>query len=123
MAFLWDDDFVSVGMGTGSRTFPSNHIPDPAELEWDRVHDIPVALITGTNGKTTTVRLLRAMVEAAGKTPGLSSTDGCWVLGEEIGEGDYSGPGGARLVLRDRRVEIALLETARGGLLRRGLGV
>ncbi len=123
VAFLWDDDHVSVGMGTGSRTFPSDSIPDPAELDWDLVHDIPVALVTGTNGKTTTVRLLRAMVEAAGKTPGLSSTDGCWVLGEEIGEGDYSGPGGARLVLRDRRVEIALLETARGGLLRRGLGV
>lgn len=123
VAFLWDDDHVSVGMGTGSRTFPVDRIPDPAELDWEPIHDIPVALVTGTNGKTTTVRLLLAMASAAGKTAGISSTDGCWVRGEEIGEGDYSGPGGARRVLRDPRVEIALLETARGGLLRRGLGV
>jgi UDP-N-acetylmuramyl tripeptide synthase len=123
VAFLWDDDAVSVGMGTGSRTWPADAIPDPGAVDWDAVHDVPVALVTGTNGKTTTVRLLKAMTDAAGRTPGISSTDGCWVVGEEIGEGDYSGPGGARLVLRDRRVEVAVLETARGGMLRRGLAL
>ncbi len=123
VAFLWDDDEVSVGMGQGSRTWAADAIPEPASVDWQAVHNIPVALITGTNGKTTTVRLLAAIARAAGREPGLSSTDGCWVAGEEIGEGDYSGPGGARLVLRDRRVDLALLETARGGMLRRGLGV
>ena len=123
VAFLWDDDEVSVGMGTGSLKWAADKVPDPAEVDWSQVHDVPVALVTGTNGKTTTVRLLAAMARAAGLEPGLSSTDGCWVAGEEIGEGDYSGPGGARLICRDRRVDVAILETARGGLLRRGLGV
>ena len=123
VAFLWDDEEVSVGMGAGSRTWAADGVPEPSAVDWDAVHDVPVALVTGTNGKTTTVRLLKKMADAAGKTPGISSTDGCWVLGEEIGDGDYSGPGGARLVLRDRRLEVAILETARGGMLRRGLAV
>ncbi len=123
VAFLWDDDRVSVGMGAGSLTWPAAEVPRPSDVDWESVHDVPVALVTGTNGKTTTVRLLAEMARAAGLEPGISSTDGCWVQGEEIGEGDYAGPGGARLVLRDRRVEAAILETARGGMLRRGLGV
>lgn len=123
VAFLWDDDVVSVGMGQGSRQWPSHALPEPAAVPWSAIRDFPVALITGTNGKTTTVRLIRAMAEAAGHTIGLSSTDGCWVGNEEIGEGDFSGPGGARKVLRDPRIDLALLETARGGMLRRGLGV
>ncbi len=123
VAFLWDDDIVSIGMGKGSLAWDAKEVPEPSAVDWSVVHNIPAAVITGTNGKTTTVRLLAAMVRAAGLEPGLSSTDGCWVAGEEIGEGDYSGPGGARLVLRDRRVEVAILETARGGMLRRGLGI
>ena len=123
VAFLWDDDEVSVGMGRRSQCWASDSVPAPYDIPWDTVGDVPVALITGTNGKTTTVRLLKAMADAAGHTPGLSSTDGCFVEGEEIGSGDYSGPGGARKVLRDPRVDLGLLETARGGMLRRGLGV
>ncbi len=123
VAFLWDDDRISVGMGKGSLSWPADAVPDPPDVDWGSLSDLPVALVTGTNGKTTTVRLLAQMVRSAGFTPGISSTDGCWVAGEEIGEGDYSGPGGARLVLRDPRVEIAILETARGGMLRRGLGI
>ncbi len=123
IAFLWDDDEVSIGMGKSSVTWPADRVPDPSDVDWSSVANIPAAVVTGTNGKTTTVRLLAEMVRAAGLEPGISSTDGCWVAGEEIGEGDYSGPGGARLVLRDPRVEIAILETARGGMLRRGLGL
>ena len=84
---------------------------------------MPVILVTGTNGKSTTVRLLAAIARAAGKVAGLSSSD--WVrVGDEIlDRGDYSGPGGARLALRDRRVEMAVLELARGGILRRGLPI
>ena len=123
VAFLWDDDHVSVGLGTGSITWPADRPPDPEDVPWDAVHDIPVAQVTGTNGKTTTVRLVAAIVRAAGKVPGTSSTD--WIAAGEhiLDRGDYSGPGGARQVLRDRRVECAVLETARGGMLRRGLAL
>ncbi|HEX9941155.1 MAG TPA: Mur ligase family protein [Thermoanaerobaculia bacterium] len=123
VAFLWDDQRASVGLGTGSLTWPVDALPDPESIDWNAVHDVPVALVTGTNGKTTTVRLLAAMASAAGRVPGVTSTDRIEVGGEAIEEGDFSGPGGARTLLRDRRVEIAILETARGGLLRRGLAV
>jgi UDP-N-acetylmuramyl tripeptide synthase len=82
-----------------------------------------VALVTGSNGKTTTVRLLAAIARAAGRMPGFTSTDGIYVGDALVDAGDWSGPGGARAVLRDQRVEVALLETARGGILRRGLAV
>ena len=82
---------------------------------------IPVVLVTGSNGKTTTVRLLAAMLRAAGHTVGYSCTDGVFIGDACVLSGDYSGPEGARRVLRDPSVTAAVLETARGGLLRRGL--
>lgn len=118
---LWDDDEVSVGLGSGSRTWPVNAIPQ--QLDWKQFHDIPVSLVTGTNGKTTTVRLAANIVRAAEQNVGLSSTDWIAVNDHIIDRGDWSGPGGARAVLRERDVDIAILESARGGLLRRGLGV
>lgn len=118
---LWDDDEVSVGLGSGSRTWPVNAIPQ--QLDWQQFHDIPVSLVTGTNGKTTTVRLAANIVRAAEQNVGLSSTDWIAVNDHIIDRGDWSGPGGARAVLRERDVDIAILESARGGLLRRGLGV
>ena len=121
VAFLSDSRFASVGLGTGSLTWPVEELPQPESVDWSAVHDVPVLLVTGTNGKTTTVRLVAAMVNAAGKVPGLTSTDRIEVGGEVIERGDFSGPEGARTVLRDRRVEIAVLETARGGILRRGV--
>jgi len=123
VAFLWDDEIASVGLGTGCRSWPMGALPAPGAVDWSRVHDVPVVLVTGTNGKSTTVRLVAAMVVADGKVPGLSSTDWVRVGDEVLDTGDYAGPGGARLVLRDPRTEVAVLETARGGLLRRGLGV
>jgi UDP-N-acetylmuramyl tripeptide synthase len=123
VAFLWDDDHVSVGLGTGSLTWPADALPDPPAIDWSSVHDVPVLMVTGTNGKTTTVRLLAAIATAAGRIPGITSTDRIEVGVEVVDLGDYSGPGGARTLLRDRRVEIAFLETARGGMLRRGLAV
>jgi cyanophycin synthetase len=121
VAFLWDDDEVSVGMGRGSLTWPTDAIPPPDEVDWARVHDVPAVLVTGTNGKTTVVRLTAAMGAAAGRTVGSTTTEGILVGDEWIEKDDYSGPGGARTLLRDRRVEVAVLETARGGLLRRGV--
>ncbi|HZA91301.1 MAG TPA: Mur ligase family protein, partial [Gemmatimonadales bacterium] len=121
LTFLSDEDHASVGSGTGVMVWPVRSIPEPSTIDWTRVHDVPIALVTGSNGKTTVVRLLSAMIRKWGKVPGSTSTDGVYVDGATIEEGDFSGPGGARLVLRQREVETAVLETARGGLLRRGL--
>ncbi|MEN8149310.1 MAG: Mur ligase family protein [Planctomycetota bacterium] len=121
--FLSDEDHASVGLGSGARVFFVGDLPAPDAIEWDAIHDVPVALVTGTNGKSTTVRLLASIVSASGRVPGFSSTDGVVVGGAAVREGDYSGPEGARHVLRNEKTEIAILETARGGLLRRGLAV
>lgn len=123
VTLLWDDDDVSVGMGRHAQTWPANALPAPGEVDWSAHGDIPVGLVTGTNGKTTSVRMAARIVRAAGLNAGLSSTDWVGVNDRIIDRGDYSGPGGARAVLRDREVDVAVLETARGGLLRRGLGV
>jgi len=123
LTFLSDAESVSVGSGTGALVWPAAELPVPGQVEWDRVHDIPIVLVTGSNGKTTVVRLLAGMVEAAGQSAGLTSTDRVEVGGTTLGTGDYSGPGGARMLLRHPRVETAILETARGGLLRRGLEI
>ena len=123
VSFLWDDDDVSVGHGKGSETWPFRELPDPATLDWSQYHDVPVGLVTGTNGKTTTVRLAQHILRGCNRMVGLSSTDWIAVNDRIIDRGDWSGPGGARSVLREKEVDIAILETARGGLLRRGLGV
>lgn len=123
LSFLWDADYVTLGRGAGSLTWEISNLPTPREVPWSEVSDIPTVLVTGTNGKTTTVRLLAAMVRAAGAVVGTTSTDRVEVDGEVLDQGDCSGPGGARTLLRDRRVEVAILETARGGILRRGLAV
>jgi cyanophycin synthetase len=83
---------------------------------------IPIAAVTGTNGKTTVARMVAHVWKLAGKRVGLSSTDGVYVDGHLTVPGDMTGPSAARMVLRDPLVEVAVLETARGGLLRSGLG-
>jgi len=85
--------------------------------------DIPIAIVTGSNGKTTTTRMIAAMLKAAGHVVGYTCTDGVYIDGNAVERGDWSGPAGARRVLEDARVTAAVLETARGGLLRRGLVV
>jgi cyanophycin synthetase len=84
---------------------------------------IPTAMVTGTNGKTTTCRMVAAILRAAGRRTGLATTDGVEIDGVRIAAGDLAGPQGATMLLRDATVEAAVLETARGGLLRYGLGV
>ena len=84
---------------------------------------VPVVAVTGTNGKTTTSRLVARMGRCAGLVVGWSSTDGVFVDGELVEAGDYSGPSGASQVLDDPRVQLAVTETARGGILLKGLGV
>jgi len=121
VAFLSDDRAASAGLGRGSITWPVRALPDPAEVDWSKVHDIPVLLVTGTNGKTTTVRLLAALVDASEQMAGTTSTDVVEVGGEVVERGDFSGPGGARLLLdspsREPIGELFLLALAAVGLL------
>ncbi|HEU5436225.1 MAG TPA: cyanophycin synthetase [Telluria sp.] len=82
---------------------------------------IPVIAVTGTNGKTTTVRLIAHLCTASGLRTGMTNTDGVYVEGRAIDRGDCSGPRSARNVLMHPDVDAAVFETARGGLLREGL--
>ncbi len=84
---------------------------------------VPIAAITGTNGKTTTARMLAHVAKMAGFTPGLTTTDGVYIDGQRTVQGDMTGPVSARMVLADPQIDVAVLETARGGLLRAGMGV
>jgi cyanophycin synthetase len=83
---------------------------------------VPVVSITGTNGKTTTSRMLAHILKTAGHTVGMTSTDGVYIDGRLSVKGDMTGPASAHIVLRDPTIDMAVLETARGGLLRAGLG-
>lgn len=120
---LWDDDEVSLGLGCHARTWPRDALPAPDAVDWPSRRGVPTVLVTGTNGKSTTVRMLAGVFDAHGWTAGSTSTDGIVVGGEQVAAGDWSGPGGARTLLRDERVEAGVLEVARGGLLRRGVPV
>jgi UDP-N-acetylmuramyl tripeptide synthase len=120
---LADDEALTLGSGAGGRTWPLADLPEVATVGWDGIRDIPIALVTGSNGKTTTVRLLAAMARTHGWRTAHSCTDGVFVDAVELEAGDYSGPAGARTALRRPDIDAAILETARGGILRRGLAV
>jgi cyanophycin synthetase len=83
---------------------------------------IPIIAITGTNGKTTTTRLIANILKGSGCTVGFTTTDGTYIQNVQILEGDNTGPVSAQLVLKDPSVQVAVLETARGGIIRSGLG-
>ena len=83
---------------------------------------IPIVAVTGTNGKTTTTRLIAHMATAQGFKVGYTTTDGIYIQGQMLEKGDTTGSQSAEFVLRDPTVNFAVLETARGGLLRAGLG-
>lgn len=116
---LLDDEGLSIGVGASSATFGMEARPS----NLDGLATAPVAMVTGTNGKTTTTRFLAAMAQAEGHTVGHTSSDGIFVGEQCIERGDWSGPGAARRILRHGRVRFAVLETARGGMLRRGVQV
>ena len=91
-------------------------------FERGRPSRVPIIAVTGTNGKTTTSRMIAHIMKTAGHKVGLTTTDGIYIDGTQILSGDMSGPGSARMVLKNPAIDYAVLETARGGILRSGLG-
>jgi cyanophycin synthetase len=83
---------------------------------------VPIVAVTGTNGKTTTVRMIAHIMQTSGKRVGMTTTDGIYIDGTQILSGDMSGPTSAQMVLKNPTINYAVLETARGGILRSGLG-
>lgn len=120
---------VNAGPGFRMHVAPSEGEPrDVAGKVLDMLYPpgtparIPVAAITGTNGKTTTTRMLTHILNTSGNVVGMTSTGGIQVDGRVTVKGDMTGPQSAQIVLRDPTIDFAVLETARGGILRAGLG-
>ncbi|MGK0230001.1 MAG: cyanophycin synthetase, partial [Gammaproteobacteria bacterium] len=120
---------VNAGPGFRMHVAPSEGTPrDVAGPVLDMLfpegtpNSIPIAAITGTNGKTTTSRMLAHILKMRGYTVGLTSTDGVYIDGQLSVSGDMTGPISAKMILRDPSVDAAVMETARGGMLRSGVG-
>ena len=120
---------VNAGPGFRMHTHPTEGIPrDVARPVLDLIFTpgssgrVPIVAVTGTNGKTTTCRMVAHILKMAGRKVGLTSTEGIEIDGMQIAAGDMSGPQSARMVLQNPAIDAAVLETARGGLLRSGLG-
>ncbi len=120
---------VNAGPGFRMHTHPTHGQPRPIGREVVQTlfsagarSRIPIVAVTGTNGKTTTARMTAHIIRATGQTVGLTTTDGIYIGDERIATGDMAGPQSAQLVLQDPRVEFAVFEAARGGILRSGLG-
>lgn len=120
--WLYADDELSLGAGAHAQLLRAPW-PAPRNLNWRQYKSVPTVLVTGTNGKTTCTRLIARMLTEAGHCVGLSTTAGVQVGDQWLSRDDYAGPGGARLVLRHPQTTAAVLETARGGLNRRGTQV
>ena len=118
-----DEDSLTLGGGSGGRDFLLASLPAVDDVPWQELHDVPTALVTGSNGKTTTVRLLAACAQQHGWLSAYCCTDGIFLGAQELAGGDYSGPEGARRVMRARAAAAAIVETARGGILRRGIAL
>jgi cyanophycin synthetase len=120
---------VNAGPGFRMHTHPTEGDPqDVARPVLDTLFPegarsrIPITAVTGTNGKTTTCRMIAHILKMAGRRVGLTTTDGIYIDGTQILKGDMSGPQSAQMVLQNPTVEHAVLETARGGIVRAGLG-
>lgn len=120
---------LNASPGLRMHHFPSAGIPREvgdavveAIFPPDAPSRIPIISTTGTNGKTTVTRMIGHVLSGTGLCVGMTTTDGVYVGGEQVVEGDTTGPQSAQVVLSDPAVDVAVLETARGGILRRGLG-
>jgi cyanophycin synthetase len=120
---------LNASPGLRMHHYPSAGIPrDVGQAVVDSIYPpgapsrIPIISITGTNGKTTVTRMIGHVLSKTNLCVGMTTTDGIYIGGERVVEGDTTGPQSAQVVLGDPAVEAAVLETARGGILRRGLG-
>ena len=120
---------VNAGPGFRMHTHPTvGHPRDVARPVIERLFPpgapsrVPIIAITGSNGKTTTTRMIAHILKMNGKRVGMTTTDGIYIDGTQILKGDMSGPRSAQMVLQNPTVEVAVLETARGGIVREGLG-
>jgi UDP-N-acetylmuramyl tripeptide synthase len=123
-----DTDVFLLGHGVRQKRVSLSDLSLPVDGLLDRLFPsgqtgrIPIAAITGVNGKTTTTRLLAHILSRKHRCVGMTCTEGIYIDGQRIECGDCSGPLSARMILSDPRVDVAILETARGGILRAGLG-
>jgi UDP-N-acetylmuramate-alanine ligase len=115
-----DQNIISIGSGKGAYIANIDEIACD-DIPWGKIYEIPSVMVTGTNGKTTTVRLTSFISQHAGKCVGYCSTDWVMINGEVVSEGDLSGPHGNRRVMTNPDVDVAVLEVARGGIVKRGL--
>ena len=118
-----DDALLTLGAGVGSCDLELAALPPSSRVPWAQLRSVPTAVVTGSNGKTTSVRLLAACAQAHGLSTAYCCTDGVYLDGQLEEGGDYSGPAGARRVMRERRAQAAVVEAARGGILRRGIAL
>lgn len=119
--FLVHDDLLILGSGVTQFRTKLNLISKISDIPWKQIANIPCVLITGTNGKTTTTRLTEFICRRAKLKSGYCSSDWVMVNGKQVINGDLSGPTGHQQVLMHPKVEVAILEVARGGLVKRGL--
>ncbi|MBX9597652.1 MAG: hypothetical protein K2X04_03640 [Burkholderiales bacterium] len=119
--FFVHKDLLILGSGIHQFRSKLNNITKLADIPWGKIADIPSVLITGTNGKTTTTRLTEFICRKAKLVSGYCSTDWVMVNNKLVAEGDLSGPSGHQFVLMHPKVELAILEVARGGIIKRGL--
>jgi UDP-N-acetylmuramyl tripeptide synthase len=123
-----ESDTFILGHGIRQRQVSLDELVPPVDGLLERLFPsgqtgrIPIAAVTGVNGKTTTTRLIAHILACTQRCVGMTCTEGIYIDGQRVEAGDCSGPLSARTVLTDPRVEAAVLETARGGILRAGLG-
>ena len=133
IAFPWRRRTISQAIGTSASRIALRRSSHPRELAGLRaialgplVHlpraRIPIVAITGTNGKSTTTRLIAHICATSGRRVGMTNSDGIYVRGELVEAGDWTGFGGAGRILSEPGLDVAILETARGGILLRGIG-